>query len=159
MKKRWMAVTSVALIGRHGGAAVSPVLSFQALRGGQLPDADGPDERGRHPADMPVDIAGADLVFLSVGFTVMVLAGFHVWCRNEETLSIHSSNTGKREFHCWVVILTAFALGTGVGDLIFEHFALGDDKALPLFAAISEKPGHCLNRDDAPLKDAPRTGG
>lgn len=86
--------------------------------------------------DMLVDIAGVSLVTLSVVFTVMMLAGFYVWYRNEGTLSIHSIDTGKREFYYWVVILLAFALGTGVGDLISEHFALGYDKSLMLFSGL-----------------------
>ena len=66
----------------------------------------------------------------------MMLAGFYVWYRNEGTLSIHSIDTGKREFYYWLVILLAFALGTGVGDLISEYFALGYNKALLLFASL-----------------------
>jgi uncharacterized membrane-anchored protein len=86
--------------------------------------------------DILVDLAGVSLVALSIAFTVMMLTGFYIWYRNEETLSIHSIDTGKREFYYWVVILLAFALGTGVGDLISEHFALGYDKALLLFAGM-----------------------
>lgn len=86
--------------------------------------------------DMLVDLAGVDLVTLSIVFTGTMLAGFYVWYRNEGTLSIHSIDTGKREFYYWVVILLAFALGTGVGDLISEHFALGYGTALGLFAAL-----------------------
>ena len=66
----------------------------------------------------------------------MMLAGFYLWYREEGTLSIHSINTSKREAWYWVVILLAFALGTGVGDLISEHFALGYDNALMLFAGM-----------------------
>jgi uncharacterized membrane-anchored protein len=86
--------------------------------------------------DMLVDMAGVSLVPLSAVFTVMMLAGFYVWYRREGTLSIHAINTGKREFYYWVVILLAFALGTGLGDLISEHFALGYDRALLLFAVM-----------------------
>ncbi|WP_419785521.1 hypothetical protein [Pseudodesulfovibrio sp.] len=86
--------------------------------------------------DMLVDLAGVSLISLSIAFTVMMLAGFYVWYRNEGTLSIHSIDTGKREFYYWVVILLAFALGTGVGDLISEQLALGYDAALLLFAGL-----------------------
>ena len=86
--------------------------------------------------DMLVDIAGVGLLTLSTVFTVMMLLGFYVWYRNEGTLSIHSVDTGKREFYYWVVILLAFALGTGVGDLISEYFALGYGMALLLFAGM-----------------------
>ncbi len=86
--------------------------------------------------DMLVDLAGVSLVTLSIVFTVMMLAGFYLWYREEGTLSIHSIDTGKREAWYWVVILLAFSLGTGVGDLISEHFALGYDKALLLFSGL-----------------------
>jgi len=86
--------------------------------------------------DMLVDLAGVSLVSLSAVFTVMMLAGFFLWYRNEGTLSIHSIDTGRREFYYWLVILIAFALGTGVGDLISEYFALGYDAALLLFTGM-----------------------
>lgn len=75
--------------------------------------------------DILVDKAGVPLTTLSAVFTVLMAAGFYVWYRNERTLSIHAIDSGKREAYYWVVILLAFALGTGVGDLISEHFALG----------------------------------
>ncbi len=86
--------------------------------------------------DILVDLAGVSLVTLSIVFTAMMLAGFYLWYREEGTLSIHSIDTGRREAWYWVVILLAFALGTGVGDLISEHFALGYDKALLLFSGL-----------------------
>ena len=86
--------------------------------------------------DMLVDLAGVPLGILSLAFTLLMLGGFYIWYRQEGTLSIHSIDTGRREFYYWVVILLAFALGTGLGDLISEHFALGYNKALFLFAAL-----------------------
>lgn len=86
--------------------------------------------------DMLVDLAGVSLVTLSLVFCAMMLAGFALWYRNEGTLSIHSIDTGKRELYYWLVILLAFALGTGVGDLISEYFGLGYGAALLLFAAL-----------------------
>ncbi|WP_341581955.1 hypothetical protein [Marinobacter metalliresistant] len=86
--------------------------------------------------DILVDLAGVSLVTLSVVFTALMLTGFYLWYREEGTLSIHSIDSGKREAWYWVVILMAFALGTGVGDLISEHYALGYDKALMLFSGL-----------------------
>jgi uncharacterized membrane-anchored protein len=90
--------------------------------------------------DILVDLAGVSLVTLSVVFTALMLTGFYLWYREEGTLSIHSIDSGKREAWYWVVILMAFALGTGVGDLISEHYALGYDKALtrPLGASLGD---------------------
>ena len=87
--------------------------------------------------DILVDLTGVSLVTLSVVFTVMMLAGFYLWHREEGTLSIHSIDTGKREAWYWVVILLAFAPGTSVGDRICKHFSLGYDKALLLFIGLT----------------------
>ncbi len=83
--------------------------------------------------DILVDNAGVPLTSLSAVFTVLMAAGFFIWYRNERTLSIHAIDNAKREAYYWLVILLAFALGTGVGDLIAEHFALGYANALALF--------------------------
>lgn len=84
--------------------------------------------------DMLVDLAGVSLILLSIVFTCMMICGFFIWYHNEGTLSIHSIDTAKREAYYWIVILLAFALGTGVGDLISEYFSLGYGTALLLFA-------------------------
>jgi len=86
--------------------------------------------------DILVDHVGISLVTLSILFTVTMLLGFLVWYQSEKTLSIHSIDTGKREAYYWVIILLAFALGTGVGDLISEHLAMGYGLALLLFASM-----------------------
>jgi uncharacterized membrane-anchored protein len=86
--------------------------------------------------DMFVDIMGVSLVTLTVVFTLMMLAGFYLWYRSEKTLSIHSIDTSKREAYYWIVILIAFALGTGAGDLISEHFSMGYGTALLLFIGM-----------------------
>jgi uncharacterized membrane-anchored protein len=86
--------------------------------------------------DILVDNAAISLVTLNIVFTVAMLAGFYLWYRQEGTLSIHSIDTGKREGWYWVVILLAFALGTGVGDLISEHLSAGYSVALMLFAGL-----------------------
>ena len=85
--------------------------------------------------DMLVDDLGVGLVTLSIVFTIAMLAGFAVWYKSEKTLSIHSIDTGKREMFYWIIILLAFALGTGVGDLISEGLALGYGVALLIFGA------------------------
>jgi uncharacterized membrane-anchored protein len=85
--------------------------------------------------DLLVDSFGVSLVTLSIVFTIAMLAGFSVWYNNEKTLSIHSIDTAKREMYYWIIILLAFALGTGVGDLISEGLELGYGVALLIFAA------------------------
>ncbi len=83
--------------------------------------------------DILVDDLDVSLELLTIVFTLSMLAGFGVWYKNEKTLSIHSIDTGKREAYYWLVILLAFALGTGVGDLLSESFALGYATALTIF--------------------------
>ncbi len=84
--------------------------------------------------DLLVDDLGVGLVTLSIVFTITMLAGFAVWYKSEKTLSIHSIDTVRREIFYWIIILLAFALGTGVGDLISEGLALGYGVALLIFA-------------------------
>ena len=86
--------------------------------------------------DILVDYMGVGLLPLSIVFTIMMLGGFFVWYQKEGTLSIHSIDTGVREAYYWIVILLAFALGTAVGDLISEYFALGYNVALILFTSM-----------------------
>jgi len=75
--------------------------------------------------DILVDNMGIKLSTLSTVFTFAMVIGFLVWYKNEKTLSIHSIDSAKREIYYWVIILLAFALGTGLGDLISESMHLG----------------------------------
>jgi uncharacterized membrane-anchored protein len=84
--------------------------------------------------DILVDSFGVSLITLSIVFLITMIAGFIVWYINEKTLSIHSIDTAKREMYYWFIILLAFALGTGVGDLISEGLSLGYGIALLLFS-------------------------
>ena len=63
-------------------------------------------------------------------------AVFLVWWLVERTLSMHSIRTARREAFYWLAILTTFATGTAVGDLIAEKFSLGYLTTLGVFAAI-----------------------
>lgn len=85
--------------------------------------------------DLLVDDMGVPLSVTAIVFTIMMIVGFIVWYIQEKTLSIHSINTFKREAYYWIIIFLAFALGTGVGDLISEKLELGYGVALGIFAA------------------------
>src|ERR1700760_4523052 len=63
-------------------------------------------------------------------------AVFLAWWLVERTLSMHSIRTVRREMFYWLAILTTFATGTAVGDLIAEKFSLGYLTTLGLFAVI-----------------------
>lgn len=61
---------------------------------------------------------------------------FAAWWYVERTLSMHSIRTPRREMFYWLAILTTFATGTAVGDLIAEKFSLGYLTTLELFIAV-----------------------
>lgn len=63
-------------------------------------------------------------------------AVFLTWWLVERTLSMHSIRTARREMFYWLAILTTFATGTAVGDLIAEKFSLGYLTTLGLFIVI-----------------------
>ena len=74
------------------------------------------------------------------GITIVALSllalVFLVWWLVERTLSMHSIRTWRREAFYWLAILTTFATGTAVGDLIAEKFATGYLTTLLLFVAM-----------------------
>jgi uncharacterized membrane-anchored protein len=74
---------------------------------------------------------------LSTVFFAAVLAGvFLVWFRTEQTLSIHTIDTQRRELFYWAAVVATFALGTGVGDLTAITFGLGYAGSIALFAVL-----------------------
>jgi uncharacterized membrane-anchored protein len=75
--------------------------------------------------DNLVDNFGVALQTTAIGFTIALAVTFAVWYLAEKTLSIHSIFTAPREAFYWLAILFTFALGTAVGDLVAEVFALG----------------------------------
>ncbi|MDQ0318453.1 putative membrane-anchored protein [Pararhizobium capsulatum DSM 1112] len=83
-----------------------------------------------------VDNFGVALETTAIGFTLALAATFAVWYAVEKTLSIHSIFTARREAFYWLAILFTFALGTAVGDLVAEVFALGYLTTGILFGAI-----------------------
>jgi uncharacterized membrane-anchored protein len=66
----------------------------------------------------------------------LLAAVFLVWWLVERTLSMHSIRTWRREAFYWLAILTTFATGTAVGDLIAEKFSIGYLSTLLLFVGI-----------------------
>ena len=50
---------------------------------------------------------------------------FAMWYGVEQTLSIHTIVTRRRELFYWAAILFTFALGTAAGDLATEALGLG----------------------------------
>ncbi len=75
--------------------------------------------------DNLVDNFGVPLLATAIGFTIALAATFLLWYGAEQTLSIHSIRTTRREAWYWLAILFTFALGTAAGDLVAEKFGLG----------------------------------
>ncbi|WP_426571395.1 hypothetical protein [Aquihabitans sp. McL0605] len=78
---------------------------------------------------MAADVAHVGLGIpyaVSTALSSAVLAAtFVVWFRTEQTLSIHSISTTRREAFYWATALVTFALGTAVGDLTAVTLHLG----------------------------------
>lgn len=85
--------------------------------------------------DMLVDTFGVPLTVTTIGCALALAATFAAWFLTERTLSIHEIFTARREAFYWLAILFTFALGTGVGDLVSEHYEFGYLTTGLLFAA------------------------
>ena len=86
--------------------------------------------------DILVDQFGVSLLILDVVFTIAMIVVFVVWDKKEHTLSIHEINNDTREKFYWIIVLTTFALGTGVGDTVSEYMNFGYLNSLILFGSI-----------------------
>ncbi|RKR73355.1 hypothetical protein [Frondihabitans australicus] len=77
-----------------------------------------------------------NMVAITVVSVTLLGAVFLAWWLVERTLSMHSIRTPRREAFYWLAILTTFATGTAVGDLIAETFSLGYLTTLVVFAGV-----------------------
>ncbi|KAJ1637071.1 hypothetical protein T492DRAFT_577981, partial [Pavlovales sp. CCMP2436] len=71
--------------------------------------------------DSLTDDIGVPLWQTTLGFGLSLLAIFASWRFTEGTLDVHSIKTLRRELWYWLTIITTFALGTSLGDLISEQ--------------------------------------
>jgi uncharacterized membrane-anchored protein len=69
-----------------------------------------------------------------------VAATFSVWHRSENTLSIHTITTRRREVFYWVAVSFTFALGTAAGDLTANQLHFGFIGSIVLFAVVMAVP-------------------
>jgi uncharacterized membrane-anchored protein len=86
--------------------------------------------------DFLVDQLNVSLLILDVIFTIAMVLLFYFWYKKEQTLSIHSINNDAREIFYWLIVLTTFALGTGVGDTVSEYLHFGYLNSFILFGSI-----------------------
>jgi uncharacterized membrane-anchored protein len=78
---------------------------------------------------------------ISTGFFAVVLAIiFLIWYQVEQTLSIHSIHTPRREIFYWIAVIATFALGTAAGDWTAITLKLGFLASGGLFALLFAIP-------------------
>ena len=78
---------------------------------------------------------------VSTAFYALVLAAIFVaWYRSEQTLSIHSIYTPRRERYYWATVLATFALGTAAGDMTATTLHLGYLASGVMFAVVIAIP-------------------
>jgi uncharacterized membrane-anchored protein len=93
---------------------------------------------------MAADVAHHDLG-VSLGMSTLfcalaVAATFWAWHRSENTLSIHSITTRRREVFYWLTVSFTFALGTSAGDLTASQLHFGLVGSIVLFTIIIAVP-------------------
>jgi uncharacterized membrane-anchored protein len=69
-------------------------------------------------------------------YAVVLTLVFVVWQRTEQTLSIHSIDTPRREAFYWTAVGATFAMGTALGDFTAYTLHLGYFPSAALFAAL-----------------------
>lgn len=87
-------------------------------------------------SDNLADNLGVSLETTSILFAVALLATFAVWYAFEQSLSIHTIFTTRREVFYWLAILFTFALGTSAGDLLAEGLGFGYLQAGLIYGAV-----------------------
>ena len=91
---------------------------------------------GTQITDLLTDGLGVSLYVSTSVFSVVLVAIFAVWYWSENTLSVHTIVTTKRELFYWAAILCTFALGTASGDLATEAIPLGFARGVVVFGTL-----------------------
>lgn len=95
---------------------------------------------GTMAADVTHIVLGIPYLVSTVFFAVVLAVIFVIWYRSEETLSIHSITTPRREMFYWAAVLATFALGTAAGDMTAATLGLGYFNSGVLFAVLFAIP-------------------
>jgi uncharacterized membrane-anchored protein len=72
----------------------------------------------------------------SIFYAILLAAVFISWSRTENTLSIHSIDTPRREGFYWAAVVATFAMGTALGDFTANTLKLGYWPSAALFAGV-----------------------
>ena len=92
-------------------------------------------------ADVVHVALGVPYLVSTITFALTLAAVFSVWYRVEQTLSIHTIDTTRRELFYWAAITTTFALGTAAGDYAAYVVGLGYRDSAVLFLVLFVAPG------------------
>ena len=83
---------------------------------------------------------GIPYLVSSTLFLVALAIIFMIWLLTENTLSIHSIYTRRRELFYWATVMATFALGTAAGDMTATTLGLGYFSSGLLFAVLIVVP-------------------
>lgn len=95
---------------------------------------------GTMAADVTHIVLGVPYLVSTAAFAAALAIIFLAWHRTEQTLSIHSITTRRREFFYWATVLVTFALGTAAGDMTATTLHLGYFASGVLFAIVIALP-------------------
>lgn len=79
-------------------------------------------------------------VVTTIFFAISLAVIFATWYRSEQTLSIHSITTRRRELFYWATVMATFALGTAAGDMTARTVGLGYLDSGVMFAVLIAVP-------------------
>jgi uncharacterized membrane-anchored protein len=91
---------------------------------------------GTMPADGLHLQLGVPYEVSSLGFAIWLAIVLFAWYRSEGTLDIHSITTTRRQVYYWLTVVSTFALGTALGDMVATPLHLGYLTAGLLFSAL-----------------------
>ena len=86
--------------------------------------------------DTLTDNFGVPLPVSTAVLALLLVVTFVAWYAEEQTLSIHTIFTRRRESFYWLAILLTFALGTAAGNLVAEQMRRGYGVAGVIFGAV-----------------------
>jgi len=95
---------------------------------------------GTMAADVVHHHLGVSFGMSTLFCALAVAATFWAWHRSENTLSIHSITTRRREVFYWLTVSFTFALGTAAGDLTASQLHFGFVGSIVLFAIVMAVP-------------------
>ena len=87
-------------------------------------------------SDNLVDNLGVSLLITTLIFGSALVVVLTWWYRSENTLSVHTIYTFRRELFYWAAILCTFSLGTSAGDLLAERLGVGYALSALIFASV-----------------------